>query len=87
MEIKTGSHVGGAMKPLTPEQAKVLRHLRDTDQVVNIDAKGVPFLMDGTQINRLTLQALARKQVLIPFASDLFGLAATAYEIAGEVRA
>ncbi len=75
------------MRPYTPPQIKLLRHVRNTGQSVNVDARGRAFLADGLQVNQLTLRALVNKQVLVPCGTDLFGEGVTAYTIADEVKA
>ena len=55
--------------------------------MINLDARGTPFLMDGTQVNRLTLKALKNKLALVPSGADLFGDGVAAYEISSEVSA
>ena len=55
--------------------------MRDTGQCINVDAGGKAFMVDGTQVNQLTLQALVKKQVLLPCGKDLFGQGVTAYRI------
>lgn len=75
------------MSSHTPPQIKVLQYMRDTGQCINVDAAGRAFMVDGTQVNLLTLRALVKKQVLIPCGKDLFGEGVTAYRISEEAMA
>lgn len=75
------------MKGYTPPQIKLLQHLRDTGQTINVDARGRAFLADGTQVNQLTLRALVKKRALAPCATDLFGQGVTAYTMETEEKA
>lgn len=75
------------MSPYTPPQIKLLQHLRDTGQTINVDARGRAFLADGTQVNQLTLRALVKKQTLVPCGTDLLGEGVTAYTMASEEKA
>ena len=75
------------MKGYTPPQIRLLQHIQETEQTINVDAKGRAYLPDGTQVNQLTLRALVKRQVLIPAGTDLFGQGVTAYTMASEVKA
>jgi len=75
------------MTGFTPPQIKVLQHMRDTGQCISVDAVGKAFMVDGTQVNQLTLRALVKKQALIPCGKDLFGQGVTAYRISVEAIA
>lgn len=44
-------------------------------------------MVDGTQVNQLTLRALVKKGALVPCGKDLFGEGVTAYSISSEVLA
>ena len=61
--------------------------MRDTGQCINVDAAGRAYMVDGMQVNQLTLRALVNKQALTPCGKDLFGEGVTAYAIADEVKA
>lgn len=75
------------MKALTPPKIRVLRHMEQTEQRINLDASGKAFLADGTQVNQLTLRALLKRQLLAPCGTDLFGSRVAAYEIAQAEKA
>lgn len=72
------------MKSLTPPQIKVLDHMKNSGQIINIDSSGRAFMADGTQVNQLTLRALVKKELLRPAGMDLFGNSITAYQISCE---
>ncbi|WP_138438558.1 hypothetical protein [Marinobacter alexandrii] len=55
--------------------------------MINVDAKGNPYLMDGTQVNRLTLKALVSRNVLAPCGADLLGQGVAAYTISDALSA
>lgn len=74
------------MSKFTPPQIKALEHMRKTGQSINLDANGRAFMIDGTQINKLTLRALLKKQVLKPCGTDLLGDGVAAYKIQDESR-
>ena len=75
------------MSGYTYPQIKVLKHMQETGQSINVDASGRAFLVDGTQVNQLTLRALVKKGALVPCGKDLFGDGVTAYSISSEVLA
>lgn len=69
-----------------PPQIKALEHMRKTGQSINLDANGRAFMIDGTQINKLTLRALLKKQVLRACGTDLLGDGVAAYALSAEAR-
>lgn len=71
---------------LTPPQIKVLEHMRSTGQCINLDATGRAFMIDGTQVNALTVRALVKKGELEPCGSDLLGDGVAAYATPAEER-
>ena len=58
-----------------------------TGQSINVDASGRAYMVDGTQVNQLTLRALVKKRALTPCGEDLFGERVTAYRISEEAKA
>lgn len=75
------------MNSYTPPQIKVLQHMQATGQSINVDASGKAYMVDGTQVNQLTLRALVKKGALVPCGKDLFGEGVTAYGISSEALA
>lgn len=61
--------------------------MQETGQSINVDASGKAYMVDGTQVNQLTLRALVKKGVLVPCGKDLFGEGVTAYSISSEALA